>query len=295
MLFLSNKNNTIQEALMISTRQNSQKNNWLKTILSTTSVLLTVLAFATTGMASNFPHRKDFPTVPPINSEELIKEYEAGNAVIVDVRSKIEYNVIHPKEAVHAPISNVKFTKNVKKLVQQHPGKKIVFYCNGITCLKSYKATKKAMDAGIPNVFAYDAGIPEWASLFPEKTLLLGKEVVDPEKQIIPKSEFKKKCLPFEEFKNSSSSNGGMVIDVRDHIQRSKKLPGLEKAKTIPLDAFIPNFIQKKANQDKHLYIFDQVGKQVRWLEYYLVENGYQDYVFLKGGATAVLKSQTYK
>jgi rhodanese-related sulfurtransferase len=86
-----------------------------------------------------------------------------------------------------------------------------------------------------------------------------------------------------------------MVIDVRDHIQRAKKLPGLKKVKTIPLDAFIPNFIQKKANQDKHLYIFDQVGKQVRWLEYYLVANGYKNYHFLAGGATSVLQEQKYK
>ena len=61
------------------------------------------------------------------------------------------------------------------------------------------------------------------------------------------------------------------------------------------MDKFIPNFVQKKVNQDKHLFIFDQVGKQVRWLEYYLVENGYQNYTFLKGGATSVLKVQKYK
>jgi rhodanese-related sulfurtransferase len=266
--------------------------------LKTTVVAATffmILGFVSTGMATDFPHRKDFPTVPPINSEELIKEYEAGNAIIVDVRSKIEFEAIHPKKAVHGPLANVKFAKNVDKLAKKYPGKKIVFYCNGITCLKSYKATKKAMNAGIQNVYAYDAGIPEWASLFPEKTLLLGKEVVDPEKQIIPKSEFKKKCLSFQDFKGNSTSNGNIVIDVRDHIQRTKKLPGLEKAKTIPLDAFIPNFVQKRVKQDNHLYIFDQVGKQVRWLEYYLVENDYENYTFLKGGATAVLKTQNYK
>ena len=39
------------------------------------------------------------------------------------------------------------------------------------------------------------------------------------------------------------------------------------------MDKFIPNFVQKKVNQDKHLYIFDQVGKQVRWLQYYLRSN----------------------
>ena len=60
-------------------------------------------------------------------------------------------------------------------------------------------------------------------------------------------------------------------------------------------DKLIPNFVKAKANQDKKLLIFDQVGKQVIWLEYYLIENGYKDYVFLKGGATSVLGSQNYK
>jgi len=73
------------------------------------------------------------------------------------------------------------------------------------------------------------------------------------------------------------------------------KLDGLEKAKAIPLDKFIPNFVSKKVHQDKPLFIFDQVGKQVRWLEYYLVEYGYSDYYFLAKGATSVLKTQKYK
>ncbi len=253
-----------------------------------------LLAILTPASASNFPHRKDFPSVLPIESEQLIQEYESNNVIIVDVRSKIEYDVIHPKGAIHIPVSNVNFVKNVDKLIKENPGKKIAFYCNGITCLKSYKATKKALDAGLDNCFAYDAGIPAWASLFPENTLLLGKEIVDPEKQIIPKTEFKKKCASFDDFKTQLANSGGIAIDVRDHIQRTKKLTGLEKAKPIPLDKFIPNFVERKVNQDKHLFIFDQVGKQVRWLEYYLVENGYQNYTFLKGGATDVLKVQVY-
>lgn len=56
----------------------------------------------------------------------------------------------------------------------------------------------------------------------------------------------------------------------------------------IPLEVFIPSFVAKKANQDMTLLIFDQVGKQVKWLQYYLEEYGYENYHFLEGGATAV-------
>ena len=266
----------------------------IKTVSAILAVMFAV-SLASFATASEFPYRKDFPGTPTIDSEVLYSGYEAGDILIVDVRSKIEYDVIHPAGAVHVPISNKAFVKNIEALIAKNPGKKLAFYCNGITCLKSYKAAKKAQDAGLTNCFAYDSGIPAWAAMYPEKTQLLGKTLVDPEKQLIPKSEFKKKCLPIDEFKAQLGTKGGMAIDVRDHIQRADKIPGLEKSKAIPLDKFIPNFVARKANQDKPLFIYDQVGKQVRWLEYYLVENGYNEYYFLAGGATSVLKSQNYK
>ena len=260
-----------------------------------TFVMCCFFLIGTTVSAAEFPFREKYPEVTPISTEDLYKGHADGSVIIVDVRSKIEYDVIHTDGAAHIPISNKAFVKNVKELIAKHPDKKIAFYCNGITCKKSYMATQKAMKAGCKNVFAYDGGIPMWAEAFPEKTQLLGKPVVDPKKQLIPKAEFKKKNIPFEDFKAKAAANGGIIVDVRDAMQRTKPLPGLEKAKKIPLDKFIPNFVEKKINQDKELFIFDQVGKQVRWLEYYLAENGYKNYTFLKGGATSVLKKQVYK
>lgn len=276
---------------------NAIKNLKLELIVVAVAILFFVAAgIVNTSQvhASGFPGRDKFPGVPYIDSMELYKAYTSGSAIIVDVRSTIEYNVIHPVDSLHISVSKMDFVKKVKKLVAANPGKVIAFYCNGTTCLKSYIATQKAKKAGIENVVAYDGGIPEWVMMYPDKTLLLGKTVTDPEKQVIPKSEFKKKALSFETFKSAAEKDGGLVIDVRDAIQRSEDLPGLGKTLKIPLDKFIPNFIEKKKNQDKPLYIFDQVGKQVRWLEYYLVEHGYTNYKFLKGGATDVLKQQKY-
>ena len=258
-------------------------------------VLGLVLSLAPFAAAVEFPYRKDFPDIPTIDSETLYKQYEVDKVIIVDVRSSIEYDVIHPEGALHIPLSNKNFIKEIKELSRMYPDKGIAFYCNGITCLKSYKATEKAVKAGLDNCYVYDAGIPIWASIYPEKTLLLGKELVDPDKQLISKPAFKKKCLPFKKFKAGSKSKKSLVIDVRDSIQRTKKLGGLKKVKKIPLDKFIPNFVEKKVHRDKSLLIFDQVGKQVRWLEYYLVANGYKDYHFLAGGATSVLQEQKYK
>lgn len=257
--------------------------------------LVLLFSIVSSAAATEFPYRAKHPTVQPISTEDLFKDYSAGTVEIVDVRSKIEYDVIHPEGAVLIPVSNRDFENDLKKLVANNPDKHIAFYCNGVTCLKSYIAAEKAMAAGLKNVFAYDAGVPDWVGKYPEKTLLLGKPVEDPTKQLIPESEFQKKVLSIEDFRAKAGGNDALVIDVRDGVQNSGALPGLEKARTIPLDKFIPNFIEKKLQQDKVLLIFDQVGKQVQWLEYYLVEHGYRNYFFLKGGATAVLEVQEYK
>jgi rhodanese-related sulfurtransferase len=145
------------------------------------------------------------------------------------------------------------------------------------------------------DVYAFDAGIPAWASAYPADTLLIGKEITDPEKQLIPKSEFKKVTVDFETFKKKAAAANAAVIDARDPMQRTQKLPGFEKAMPIPLDKLIKNVVSQGRMKDKQLLIFDQVGKQVRWLMYYLEDNGYKDYYFLKGGATAVLKEQKYR
>jgi hypothetical protein len=60
-----------------------------------------------------------------------------------------------------------------------------------------------------------------------------------------------------EDFKKGAKSKAGLVIDVRDAIHRSQDLPGMGRNLKIPLDTIIPNFIEKKKNQDKPLYIFD--------------------------------------
>ncbi|MHB8810748.1 MAG: rhodanese-like domain-containing protein [Desulfobulbaceae bacterium] len=214
---------------------------------------------------------------------------------MVDVRSDIEFETIRPKKAQHVNLTNQNFLPNLKTLVEANPGKKFAVYCNGVTCLKSYHAAQQAKEGGLPNVLAFDAGIPAWARAYPVETLLIGKELSDPDKQLIPKSEFQKYCVDFATFTQKAAEPNTVVIDARDPMQRTEKLPGFEKAMPIPLDKLIRNVVSKGNMKDKKLLIFDQVGKQVDWLQYYLVEYGYKDYLFLEGGATSVLKEQKYR
>lgn len=246
-------------------------------------------------VAEDLPFRKDYPDVNVVELEELKAGYDKGTFMIVDVRSNLEYDVVRVKGSYHVSLSKAGFVEGLQAIAMQGSDKKIAVYCNGGTCLKSYKAAMDASEAGMNNVYAFDAGIPAWANAYPSETLLLGKEVTDPQKQLIPQSELKKVTLNFEEFKQKGAEGNTVVIDARDPMQRTRKLPGFEKALPIPLDKLIRNVINKGNLKDNQLMIFDQVGKQVRWLMYYLVDQGYSNFYFLEGGVTSVLKEQEYR
>jgi hypothetical protein len=61
------------------------------------------------------------------------------------------------------------------------------------------------------------------------------------------------------------------------------------------MDQLIKRIVAKGLLQDQTLLIFDQVGKQVRWLMYHLEAADYTRYHFLSGGAYDVIGLQAYK
>ena len=51
----------------------------------------------------------------------------------------------------------------------------------------------------------------------------------------------------------------------------------------MPMDRLV-KLLKKGEFKDKQMLIFDAVGKQVRWLQYHLEDNGYSNYYFLNKG-----------
>ena len=266
----------------------------IKTLLlsSVFSLLFSVNVLA----AWQYPAESGYADVPTIGVAELYEQFKQGKALIVDVRSSIEYSTAHIHSAINIKVSAKDFVKRLQNVVAQNPGKQVYMYCNGTTCLKSPLATQKAIAAGISGASSFYDGLPVWAEVYPSETILRGKPVSDSNK-LIPKADFKKMNLGFDDFKAKIAADpNAIVIDIRDNIQRTAKLPGIDKkVLPIPMDKFIPNFLKKKKHQAKTLFIYDQVGKQVQALEYELIGNGYTNYWFLKKGATNVLGKQVYK
>jgi len=159
-----------------------------------------------------------------------------------------------------------------------------VFYCNGGTCKKSYEAAELAMKAGVSNVFAYDAGLETWTSKYPEFSVLLGKSPVNAA-EFISKDTFKQRLISPQDFE-ARLEKGAVVLDIRDLRQRDVALFPMREMRA-PLDDSkkIADAVEEARKSKKTLLVYDKVGKQTRWFQYYLEKQGVKDYYFMDGGS----------
>lgn len=229
-----------------------------------------------------FPLRAKYLDVTILETANLDKRF--NEVVVVDVRTKYEYDTLRIKDAQLIPVTDRTFVEQVRKLRESTP-KPIVFYCNGKTCAKSYDAALHAMNARIPNVLCYDAGIDDWARAHPGRTELLGKSPIKVE-DLITHDKFKGHLLDPKTFEAKIGASS-IVLDVRDRAQRDSLLfpfRGEQRASLEDKDKLDP-IIERAKKEKKTLLVYDQVGKQVQWFQYYLESKGLKDYYFMKGGA----------
>ena len=250
-------------------------------------MLASLLLISTMSVAKEkeFPGRHLYPAVPYIEIEELRKNFHLYR--LVDVRSKYEFDVLHIEGAINIPVSRTDFQDRIKAL-RETDTKPIVVYCNGKTCMKSYEAVSKCRQRDIPDVIAYDRGIMDWAKTYPQKAYLLGNTPVDTSR-LIAKSEFKKLLIEPKQFEENIAEHDAIVVDVRDRFQRDGVglFPGREKRVAIDDKEALRKVVALAKREKKPLYIYDEAGKQVRWLMYYLEERQAENYYFMEGGSRA--------
>lgn len=252
------------------------------------SILLLVvsLLFPVFSQADEFPGRTTYPTVKVYETAQLNQNF--ANVIVVDVRSEYEYDTLHVNNAVNIPLNSKRFTKDLAAL--QNQNKPIVFYCNGHTCYKSYKASIKAEKAGINNVFAYDAGVFDWAKAHPEKATMLGKTPVNTDR-LLSKSELEKYLLQPKDF-TSRVDDTTLILDIREASQRGLIELYPYRQENISLDnkKRLDRFLNQVKQSGKTLLVYDEAGKQVRWLQYYLIDKGIKNYFFMAGGLKQYFK-----
>ena len=255
---------------------------------------IVVIMFAQQALAKEankeFPGRDLYPEVPYIELQDFSQKLKRKEIIVVDVRSSLEYDTLRVKGAINVPLASKTFVSDMRKL-RLSDDRPIVVYCNGKTCMKSYKAARKCDIEKIKGVKAYDAGIMDFAKSFPKDALLLGKTLDNPQK-LISKAEFKKHLISPDKFGDRIASTSDIVLDVRDRFQREgiSIFVGREYRVSIDNKRRLDRYINKAKKENKTLLIYDAAGKQVRWLQYYLEDKGIKSYYFMQGGINAYYK-----
>ncbi|MGD8407984.1 MAG: rhodanese-like domain-containing protein [Thiohalophilus sp.] len=261
----------------------------MRYLLTLISMLLIMVSSAQAN--DEFPGRKLYLDVQHIELADLAKQYD--DVIIVDVRSSYEFDTLHIKKAVNISLSSKDFVQRMQQLRDKNPETPIVTYCNGKTCMKSYKAARKAQQRGVTKVISFDAGIMDWAQNQPERSVLLGESPLDPRK-LIAKSAFKQRLLDPREFADraNNSTDKRMIVDARDPLQRAgyALFMGKERRASLSDEKKMRELIAQAARDGDTMYVYDEAGKQVRWLMYRMEQAGVKDYYFMKGGANGFYK-----
>lgn len=207
---------------------------------------------------------------------------------VVDVRSRYEYEILHIKGAKHISLQSKTFIEEVREL-QAGQGKPVVFYCNGRACYKSYEAVDKAKSSGIKNVYAFDAGVFDWARTHPAHSVLLGTSPIDPQR-LIDERLFEAHLLEPAMFaERANADRGALIVDIRDYSQSGATSLFVARQESLVISdlAAIDAILGRAKSAGLPLFIYDEAGQQVRWFQYYLENARVREYYFMKGGAKA--------
>jgi rhodanese-related sulfurtransferase len=137
------------------------------------------------------------------------------------------------------------------------------------------------------NIRIMKDGVFEWGKAYPGKSIFFNEkmnlkkmaELVEPEKKIKPK------MLDLEEFIRRGNSPGAFFIDIRDINDRLNFPVLLPNLKAYPIDRMVELIrIKSRILRRKTMYIFDNSGSQVLWLQFVLEKAGMDNYFFLEGG-----------
>lgn len=110
-------------------------------------------------------YAKESPTTiegaKTVTTAEAKALFDKG-ALFVDVRSNKDWAAGRISDAVHIELKKVLSEETLGKEAKK--SEPIVMYCNGVSCMRSSKASTKAVAWGYTNVHYYRLGYPDWKS-----------------------------------------------------------------------------------------------------------------------------------
>jgi len=229
-----------------------------------------------------FPLRDTYSNLSTISHQALASKID--KAIIIDVRSDYEFSVLHIKKAINVPVTNSGFIPTLK-ILRTNDDRDIIFYCNGVTCKKSYQAGEKAKQSGIERIFIFDLGVLNWARLHPDKSVFFNRSPLNTDHLIRPEKFRQHLLLPKDFIKKITPKS--LLIDIREPYQRNKLILK-DNSVSAPLNKF-QHTLKLIEKSDSTVLIYDAVGKQVRWLQYLLEKHNIENYYFMQGGVKEYL------
>jgi len=208
-----------------------------------------------------------------------------NEVVVVDVRSPLEYQLLHIKGAINIPVINWRFGKKIRALTAKSD-KAIVFYCGDSSCTDSYNAAHKAKTRyQVKKTYALKSGMLAWLNAYPDLATLRGKSPVK-STDLISETDFQSrvvKPMAFEKYINKDA----LLLDVRAGVEREGVgiFFGHEEWVDINREKEIRAFLVQAKASGKPLLVYDNEGHQTRWLQYALEDLGIKEYYFLDSGA----------
>ncbi len=139
------------------------------TFFNTRSLTLTVVFTSLSFFISSISLAGDKPFAPEAIEGVVILSAEAAiemildnpDMAIIDSRKKLEYVKGHIENAVS--LLDTEMTQQNLKNIVTNKKNAILFYCNGVRCLRSSNAIIKAQDWGYNNIYWIRGGWKEWS------------------------------------------------------------------------------------------------------------------------------------
>jgi rhodanese-related sulfurtransferase len=136
-------------------------------------VLATVatIAFAGTGAVDDTPNIYQVTLAEPnqktqeVSTEQLRRLLKEGSAVVLDTRSRAEFEAGHIPGARNLDTPAPAQIAAVEQALDGDKTKALVLYCNGPFCQASRRLADQLVGAGFTNVRRYQLGIPVWRAL----------------------------------------------------------------------------------------------------------------------------------
>jgi len=126
-----------------------------------TTAFLSLLMFIELAWAEKPFAPENLQGATRVNAEKTIELIiNMANLIVIDSRKEAEYLKGHIQGSV-----NLLDTEMTLDKLQKHvPDKStpLLFYCNGERCLRSLRASTKALDWGYNNIYWFRGGWSEW-------------------------------------------------------------------------------------------------------------------------------------